>query len=126
MFDWRKLMWAGKAKLIFGKEGKRKQYIFKRHKDEKKDNLFYVYDKGYVGHIEKRGGHALLVLESPKHSGELQGIKVLEKVLECVSKKKELPRGWEVNHAGKCVVCARELTDPVSRDLGIGPVCRGR
>lgn len=29
-------------------------------------------------------------------------------------------------HAGRCCVCSRELTNPESIDLGIGPECRGK
>lgn len=29
----------------------------------------------------------------------------------------------EVRHSGRCGRCSRELTDPVSQDRGIGPVC---
>ena len=31
----------------------------------------------------------------------------------------------EVISATRCRVCNRKLTDPISADLGIGPVCRG-
>lgn len=37
-----------------------------------------------------------------------------------------LGRGYKVQHAGTCVRCNRKLTDPVSIETGIGPVCAGR
>ncbi len=39
---------------------------------------------------------------------------------------KTLPAGYDIKHIGKCGVCGRPLTDPVSIDTGIGPVCAGR
>jgi hypothetical protein len=33
------------------------------------------------------------------------------------------PVGW---WSDRCLVCNRKLTDPRSRELGIGPVCRRR
>lgn len=32
----------------------------------------------------------------------------------------------EANRAGVCRRCRRVLTDPISKALGIGPVCRSR
>jgi len=34
-----------------------------------------------------------------------------------------LPEALEFRHAGKCCCCGRKLTDPLSIELGIGPVC---
>jgi len=34
--------------------------------------------------------------------------------------------GYELQHAGRCVICNRKLTDPESIRLGIGPKCGGR
>jgi len=34
--------------------------------------------------------------------------------------------GYTLLHSGRCVACNRELTDPESIRLGIGPVCGGR
>jgi hypothetical protein len=43
----------------------------------------------------------------------------------------EIPRimtesGIRFQHEGKCCVCGRPLTNPVSIDMGIGPECAGR
>lgn len=35
-----------------------------------------------------------------------------------------LPEQLTIQHMGSCGMCNRPLTDPVSIDLGIGPVCR--
>lgn len=34
--------------------------------------------------------------------------------------------GYALQFEGRCVVCNRKLTDPVSIERGIGPVCEGR
>lgn len=35
-----------------------------------------------------------------------------------------LPEGQYVLHTGRCGVCRHKLTDPLSIETGIGPVCR--
>jgi hypothetical protein len=34
--------------------------------------------------------------------------------------------GIRFQHVGRCCVCGRELTNPVSIDMGIGPECAGK
>lgn len=36
----------------------------------------------------------------------------------------QIAHNLHVYHSGKCCRCGRELTDPVSISLGIGPICR--
>ena len=38
----------------------------------------------------------------------------------------DLPAALIVRHSGKCGHCGRELTEPESIDLGIGPICRAK
>lgn len=33
---------------------------------------------------------------------------------------------YELLHEGRCLCCNRKLTDPISIQTGIGPVCAGR
>jgi hypothetical protein len=40
--------------------------------------------------------------------------------------KETLPDHFHILHQGRCGKCARPLTDPVSIELGLGPVCGGR
>ena len=40
-----------------------------------------------------------------------------------VSDHDSWPPGMAVTHAGRCAVCARKLTNPVSVDWGVGPEC---
>ena len=37
-----------------------------------------------------------------------------------------LPASCQVWHEGRCAHCSRRLTDPVSIEHGIGPICRGK
>jgi len=41
-----------------------------------------------------------------------------------VIKTKNLPDGYNIEHAGACGRCGKTLTDPESIELGIGPECR--
>jgi hypothetical protein len=43
-----------------------------------------------------------------------------------VNKPTSIPDNIVIYHLGICSVCQRQLTDPVSVEQGIGPVCRGR
>jgi len=36
------------------------------------------------------------------------------------------PEGYKVQHEGRCGKCGRPLTDPVSIETGLGPICAGR
>lgn len=38
----------------------------------------------------------------------------------------KLKEGYSIQHAGKCCVCARMLTDPDSIKAGIGPTCASK
>jgi hypothetical protein len=38
-------------------------------------------------------------------------------------RKKTFHKDLEVFHAGKCACCGRTLTDPISIERGIGPIC---
>jgi len=37
----------------------------------------------------------------------------------------QMPEDLEVWHEGRCSKCGRQLTDPVSISVGMGPTCRG-
>lgn len=43
---------------------------------------------------------------------------------EILVEKERMPQGVTVFHEGKCGMCGRELTDPVSVTEGYGPDCR--
>lgn len=46
---------------------------------------------------------------------------ILEKIMEAGPKQAAERFGREI---GACAICGRTLTDPVSREIGIGPICR--
>lgn len=46
---------------------------------------------------------------------------ILDKIIEAGPKEAAERFGREI---GACAVCGRTLTDPVSREIGIGPICR--
>ena len=37
-----------------------------------------------------------------------------------------MPAQLKIQHEGSCSMCSKPLTDPVSVELGIGPVCRAK
>lgn len=58
-------------------------------------------------------------------SADAQCVKVFSYVWRHLEKG-DLDECVEVWHEGKCGRCGRQLTDPESISLGIGPVCRGK
>lgn len=40
--------------------------------------------------------------------------------------KGRIPQDAEVYHEGKCAMCGRKLTDPISVSEGVGPECRNK
>lgn len=128
LFDWRKLMWRGKATLLVDIGDKQFVYRISRHPSNSR--IFYVYVRNegsyYVGYVDKRGKYALLVLDSPASVGKVESVAVIEHIINAFSNEEELPDEWVIDHAGICVACGRTLTDSVSKELGIGPICRGK
>lgn len=52
--------------------------------------------------------------------------RVLHWAVAIIHGRRECPEGWQIQHAGKCCVCARKLTTPESIAAGIGPTCAAR
>lgn len=49
---------------------------------------------------------------------------LLNRISYCLAYKKPFPAFASFYHVGNCCKCNRPLTDPVSVQLGIGPICR--
>jgi len=52
--------------------------------------------------------------------------KTIEWLINHVNDNRELPTFVEFWHEGKCGKCGRSLTDPISIDIGLGPICRNK
>lgn len=81
-------------------------------------------DYSYLGRVRPETGKLTTTRKSPEGIESSEAWKYLAGVLMAVWIGEDLD-GIEVAHAGKCGRCGRLLTDPVSLELGLGPICRG-
>jgi hypothetical protein len=80
-------------------------------------------DYTYMG-IYNPENHQVRLTAKSKYTEETAPVKVIRWAIKQVAEGKELPTGYSVKHEGKCCCCGRALTDPLSIELGIGPICR--
>lgn len=59
-----------------------------------------------------------------KYKLESKAFEVLNWAMKHIFHNREVPEGYKIQHEGKCGKCGRRLTDPVSIETGLGPVCR--
>lgn len=59
-----------------------------------------------------------------KFKPDSRAVRVFNFSMRIIAGKQELPKGYDIQHEGKCGACGRPLTDPESIKLGLGPVCR--
>jgi hypothetical protein len=124
----KEFMFAGKAKLTIRSEKTGTHYTYKIRKDKDSDTWWVHRLSGqsayvYLGTIF--GG------ERFKATRRTAGIyktcpsfKAFEWFYRRLIDDNEIPPNLTVYHEGKCGMCGRELTDPVSVAEGYGPECR--
>lgn len=121
------LMLAGNATLIFhnSKTDKRRQYRIVENKDCTKHHVSWIKAPGteseqsvYIGTISSGQ------FWSNRSDNLDESIKFT--TIFCAVQANKLWPEMEVMHVGRCCACGRELTDPESIALGIGPHCGGR
>ena len=120
---------GGKATFtVYGPAG---HYTFRINQAKSKDIFFCSLlsgpdnqnDYNYVGVYQSGRGRVILTRAS-KITEEATSLKALNWALGRLFDRKPFPAGYGVMHEGKCCVCAKPLTDPLSIDLGVGPICR--
>lgn len=78
----------------------------------------------YAGLLFKTG--AIRQTKGSKISADAKSWKVAAWALKLLFDGTPFPEGYDVKHCGKCGKCGRTLTDPVSIETGLGPICAGR
>ena len=82
--------------------------------------------------MQGRNGGAVYVKRGPDYQGKIMQGKFIPvstchgDTADAVVRVASDPRGEAVQHGkvtGRCSCCGRELTDPVSIEMGIGPIC---
>lgn len=107
-----------------------KDYTFKVKANEFKGRVYsHLYveqnymDWKYLGHIAPDTGSVVrhgAVVDTPSATAAswiFQNVKARQFA--------KIEAGVELMHLGKCIKCGKTLTDAVSIEYGIGPVCRG-
>ncbi len=81
-------------------------------------------DYSPLGLINHRG--EVFHTKTSKIGEDALSFKVAKWALELIWKYSDLPAGYKIQHEGRCGKCGRPLTDPVSIETGLGPICAGR
>lgn len=81
-------------------------------------------DYTYAGLLFETG--AIRQTKGSKIGPDAKSWKVAAWALKQVWEGNTLPAGYDIKHEGRCGKCGRPLTDPVSIETGLGPICAGR
>jgi len=73
-----------------------------------------------------RGDGKVYQTKGSKIKEDAESWKVAVWAIKKVWNGETLPDGYDIKHVGRCGKCGRPLTDPVSIDTGLGPICAGR
>jgi hypothetical protein len=135
---------AGKAVFTVD-NGKGTHYTYKVTRKEDKDRVLYFVNLltgpdntsnyTYMGMLvddylwNKANPHTpervyCKMTRASKFNTDSTPVKVLNWALDVIQDVKVLPKGYSIQHDGRCARCSRVLTDPDSIRLGLGPVCR--
>jgi len=79
------------------------------------------YNYQYIGILDK---YQLKLTKKSNITPSSKVLKVFNWTLKQVYFNKRPPKGYSIQHVGKCCKCGRTLTTPESIALGIGPSCR--
>jgi len=61
-----------------------------------------------------------------KASKDAKSVQAIYYLVEVLTHSEELPEAIEFWHKGACARCGRDLTDPQSIKVGMGPICRDK
>ena len=79
----------------------------------------------YLG-IYNPSNQTVVTTAKSKFTKDSLPVKVLTWAINTVKMNKQLPKGYSIQHEGRCCRCGRLLTVPESIENGIGPECASR
>ena len=136
-----KFLLAGRAIFTVSND-KGEHYTFcvaaPRKQQDEQNPCFFVsaltgpdnqHDYTYLGLLNGKSGNVVITAKSawkPENGVDQKIVKVARWAIRLVWEQKEVPAGYKIQHSGRCSACGRELTDPVSIETGLGPICAGR
>lgn len=116
---------AGKSVTTFQNPETGKRFTFKVVK-HKTDDIYFVNvltgpeNYTFIGIIQdQKYRHS----KKSRIGQDAQSVKVFEWVIRHLVSG-TLNKTIEIFHVGKCGRCGRQLTDPISIEIGLGPYCR--
>jgi hypothetical protein len=117
---------AGNAKITIKSLKTGKHYTYKVRRSDSGMPLFVSRltirgDYLYQGSIFEEGFRS--TKKTSPYARLSEGFLAFKWLWDNLSRTREIPRGVEVYHAGKCGACGKELTNPLSISLGYGPDC---
>ena len=84
---------------------------------------FYQVDKPKEGRWE---GFTFLSVFASSERHPIKAFETKKRIMDVIAKDPRAALERYGKELGVCGVCGRELTDPLSRHIGIGPICRGK
>ena len=127
-------LFAGKCTAVFGSEDpldpKKTHYTFFISKDKIHKNKWSVYcNNVYTASVYSVPADSFLEagysISKSTATEALNAAYTFHYFIHHIIKR-TLPEQFHVYHSGACGRCGRELTDPESIKLGIGPTCRNK
>jgi hypothetical protein len=114
------VLFSGRAKLILIYRDGNVTVPFQLYIQGYRKGLSYnVYlDNTRMGYFDFAKGDTLFAYTRGDHS-------LIQRLVDGARYDSPDPN-IEVYHTGNCSYCGRELTDPVSLEVGIGPICRSK
>lgn len=117
---------------ISSPKGQHYTYKVQKPKDKEKSPYFVklltgpnnTQDYTYMGAIFSRQRPEVRLTNASRYTFDAVPLKVINWALSLMAKGKELPDGYALQHEGKCGACGRVLTDPISIETGLSPICR--
>lgn len=119
---------AGRAVFTVSND-KGDHYTFKIN--QKKDSPFFVNiltsgDRRYTYAGLLAQNNTMILTTKSTISSESRILKIFNWTMLVIHGQRPLPEGYRIQHEGKCGKCGRALTDPISIETGLGPICRAK
>lgn len=116
---------GGTFTIVSKKTGKHYTYRIARKEYNKKwfTHIYVMYDYMDFKHLGVYSSYDNNIYKK-KQIVTSESAKAISWLLtKIINKYDKLDENIELYHTGKCVRCGRDLTDPISIENGIGPVC---
>jgi len=122
---------GGRAILTVRSERSGKHFTYKVKETSNNKNSYFISVKNssdtflYIGILKKYFGKWELILTAKSRVGkDAVSYKTFQFIIDRYINRYSPHSEMSLFHSGRCSKCDRELTDPESIELGMGPICR--